>query len=107
MEYLYIEETELIYTDLSEPNPPTVNLAYSSINTIFYGIRTRKLLFGLIKLPERHLTIRANGRDYRILQHNAGKEKLEEYTEAVKAFAHKHRVTIRETTGDSDEDYRL
>ncbi len=52
MEFLYVENTELIYTDLNQPNPPTHNISYDTISTIFHGIRTKKMLFGLIKKPE-------------------------------------------------------
>ena len=40
MEFLYVEKTELIYTDINRPNPPTINISYDTISTVFYGIRT-------------------------------------------------------------------
>lgn len=107
MEYLYIEETELIYTNINVALAPTVSLPYSRINTIFYGIHTRKLLGGLIKKQERHVTIRANGVDYVIPEHKVGAKTIERYTHEVIAFAKKYRVSLRETTGDSAIDYRL
>ena len=106
MEYLYVEKTELIYTNISNPNPPTINISYDSISTVFYGIYTRKMLFGIIKKPEMHIAILASQGRFMITEHEVGQEKLDEYIEQLKDFCHRHHVTIRETTGDTKEDWR-
>lgn len=107
MEFLYIDKTELIYTNLNNPNPPTINLPYSSISTIFYGIQIKKKFFGLIKKAERYISIQANGNKYIITEKDVGTYKLDEYIEKIKKFAHDNYVTIRETTGSTKEDWRL
>ncbi|MBR5452939.1 MAG: hypothetical protein IKV54_02560 [Clostridia bacterium] len=107
MEYLYVEKTELIYTDVSRPNPPTINIPYSTISTVFYGIRTKKLLFGLLKLPEKYLSINSSMGVYSITEKAAGKDDFERYIKELGEFTHRHHVTMRETTGDDKEDWRL
>ena len=107
MEFLYVEKTELIYTNLNQPNPPTHNIPYSTISTIFYGVRTKKAFFGLLERPEHYLTIKAGGAEYTITEKDVGRELLEQYIERVKGFAHDNRVTMRETAGDDKEDGRL
>ena len=107
MEYLYVEKTELIYTDISRPNPPTINIPYSTISTIFYGVRTKKMLFGLLKLPEKYLSINSSMGTYSITEKAAGKDDFEKYIQQLEEFTHRHHVTMRETTGDDKEDWRL
>ena len=107
MEFLYVESTELIYTDRNQVNPPTQNIAYDTISTLFYGIRTKKMLLGLIKKPQRYLTIQCAKGQFTVTEDDVGGEVLERYIEQIKDFAHRHRVTIRETTGDGKEDWRL
>ena len=107
MEFLYVEATELIYTNRNEVNPPTHNIAYDSISTLFYGIRTKKSFFGLLKKPQRYITIQSSKGIFTVTEDDVGGEMLDRYIEQIKDFAHRHRVTIRETTGDSKEDWRL
>lgn len=107
MEFLYVEKTELIYTDINRPNPPTINISYDTISTVFYGIRTKKMLFGLLKLSETYLTIQSSKGSYTILEKDAGKETFERYIKELEEFTHRHHVTMRETTGDDKEDWRL
>jgi len=107
MEYLYVEKTELIYTDISKPNASTVNIPYNTITTIFYGIRTKKMLFGLLKLPERYLSIKSSMGEFSITEKEAGKEIFEKYLSELDEFSHRNRVTMRETTGDEKDDWKL
>ncbi len=107
MEFLYVENTELIYTNLNTPNPPTHNISYDTISTIFYGIRTKKMLFGLIKKPEKYISIKSAKGVYDITEKDVDPAVFERYLEELKEFAHKHHVTMRESTGDTKDDWRL
>lgn len=107
MEYLYVEKTELIYTNLSQPNPPTHNIPYDTITTVFYGIRTKKMLFGLIKKPEKYISIKSAKGVFDISEKDVDPQVFERYIEELKDFTHRHHVTMRESTGDDKDDWRL
>lgn len=107
MEFLYVEKTELIYTNMNQPNPPTHNIPYDTVTTIFHGIRTKKMLFGLIKKPEKYISIRSAKGNFDITEKDVDAPVFERYLEELKEFAHRHHVTIRESTGDTKDDWRL
>lgn len=109
MEMLYIDKTELIYTDITKSQPPTYNIPYSQISTIFYGVTTRKSFFGLIKKQVRYIGIKSNNLSdmLMIYENDVGEDTYEKYLEGIKEFAVKNRLTLRESTGETKDDWRL
>ena len=84
-------------------------MPYSQISTIFYGTMTKKSFFGLIKKPVRYIGIKANNiaQMLMIYESDVGEDAYNKYVEDLKEFAHNNRVTMRESTGDTKDDWKL
>ncbi|MDD6798803.1 MAG: hypothetical protein PUE85_00055 [Firmicutes bacterium] len=108
MEMLYTDKTELIYTDITKPDPPSVNIPYTQIATIFYGVTTVKKLFGLIKKDVKCITIKStSSSEYKIFESDVGKETYEKYLEMLTDFAKRNRITMKESAGSNKDDWKL
>lgn len=107
MDVLYIEKTEIVFTDVTKTPYETHNFTCEDITEIFTGSDVRKSFFGLIKKPTRYICFKVKTAEHYLYEIDIDKEEFEKYVEEIKKFSARNRITMREKSGDTDQDYKL